>query len=461
MDFFAQAKAAILRGEWTAGQRLPSIRQMAALKRVSHHTVVSGYARLVGEGLLEAQQGRGYFVSRWACAADPAPPPEASPMADPLYRLLQATPDKIKLGCGWLPPSWRDTETLARAIRKTARSGQSALVEYGDIQGYPPLRKQLSAHLRRTARIEVAPQHILTTLGATQALDLILHRLVRPGDHVLVDEPCNGNLIQLIQLHQGIPLGVPRRRDGPDLDSLDRLLQARPIKAFFCNSTYHNPTGAGLSPQSAFQVLKRAIEHDFIIVEDDVYGDFQHGPRQTFAQLDDLDHVIYIGSFSKSLSASLRIGYIIGARPQVDALIQLKLLTSVAVPGFCERFVNTILADGSYARHIQDIQRKLMTRQRLAQALLKRHGWAFDIQPDGGMFLWAGHPDLPNLSGYIRQVEQQGVLLLPGSAFSVSGGFQDKIRINVAHLGRDAAPYLDVQRASPSAPPRQAAQRRA
>src|SRR5690606_324138 len=109
--------------------------------------------------------------------------------------------------------------------------------------------------------------------------------------------------------------------------SLDRLLQAYKIKAFFCNSTYHNPTGAGLSPQVAFRVLKRAIEHEFLIVEDDVYGDFCPGTRQTFAQLDDLDHVIYIGSFSKSLSASLRIGYIGCAPHLMEPLRHLKLLT--------------------------------------------------------------------------------------------------------------------------------------
>ncbi|WP_198317638.1 aminotransferase class I/II-fold pyridoxal phosphate-dependent enzyme, partial [Alcaligenes faecalis] len=78
------------------------------------------------------------------------------------------------------------------------------------------------------------------------------------------------------------------------------------VRAFFCNSTFHNPTAAGLSPKVAFEVVKLAVEHDFLIVEDDVYGDFFPGVRQTFAGLGDFEHVVYIGSFSKSLSASLR-----------------------------------------------------------------------------------------------------------------------------------------------------------
>jgi len=185
-----------------------------------------------------------------------------SPM-DPLFKLLQARPEQCKLGCGWLPLPWRDTDMLAKAIRKTARSGRSGLVEYGDIHGYLPLRKQLSLLLRQSTLIQVSPQQILTTLGATQALDLISRTVIRAGDHVLVDEPCSSNLIKLIRLCGGIPVGVPRLADGPDVAVLDRILQTHKVRAFFCNSTFHNPTAAGLSPKVAFEVLKRAAEHDF------------------------------------------------------------------------------------------------------------------------------------------------------------------------------------------------------
>ena len=445
MSFYEHLKSRLLGGEWTTGQRLPSIRKMTTNGKVSHHTVVSAYARLVSEGLLDAQQGRGYYVSRWADQADTLPVVPALVVLNPLFKLLQAQPDQIKLGCGWLPLPWRDTEMLAKAVRKTARQGQSVLVEYGDIQGYLPLRKQLSIHLRKSTGIEVAPQQMLTTLGATQALDLVSRLLIKPGDHVLVDEPCNGNLIKLIRLCGGVPLGVPRRMEGPDIARLDMLLQAHQVKAYFCNSTFHNPTGAGLTPHIAFGVLRRAIEHDFIIVEDDVYGDFCQGSRQTFAELDNLEHVIYIGSFSKSLSASLRIGYVASSRSFVQALIELKLLTSVAVPGFCERFVNNILVDGTYAKHAQEIQRKLMTHQNTAQKALRKYGWEFDVEPDGGMFLWIGHPELPDLAPYIAGLEAKGILLMPGTSFSVAEDFQNRTRLNVAHLARGMSQALDIK----------------
>ncbi|MGO3132733.1 MAG: PLP-dependent aminotransferase family protein [Alcaligenes sp.] len=445
MGFYEHLKAGILKGEWAVGQQFPSIRKMMSKEGLSHHNVVSAYTRLVGEGMLEAQQGRGYFVARWSALNENLPIlPSEAPM-DPLLKLLQAKPEQCKLGCGWLPMPWRDTDALAKAIRKTARSGRSALVEYGDIQGYLPLRKQLSRLLRQSTLIEVSPQQILTTLGATQALDLISRVWIRQGDYVLVDEPCSSNLIKLIRLCGGVPIGVPRLADGPDVVALDQILRTYKVRAFFCNSTFHNPTGAGLSPKIAFAVVKRAVEHDFLIVEDDVYGDFLPGGRQTFAGLDDFDHVVYIGSFSKSLSASLRIGYLACGPKLMESLIHLKLLTSVAVPGFCERFVNTILADGTYAKHTQAIQRQLMTHQQMAQKVLREYGWEFDVQAQGGMFLWIGHPDLPDLTDYIQRLEHKEILLMPGDSFAVSKDFKGRTRLNVAHLTPEVFACLDIR----------------
>lgn len=299
MGFLTMLKARLTRGEWVSGQRLPSIRRMSVDSGVSLHTVVSAYGALVSEGILEVQHGKGFFVSSLLSRLGSSEAVQPAQVTDPLYKLLQAPPHVLKLGCGWLPLSWRDTEALAKAVRKTARSGRGGLVEYGDIQGYFPLRRQLSVHLRRSAQLDVSPSQILTSLGATQALDLALRLLVKPGDVVLVDEPCNGNLVKLISVHGAVPVGVPRGRDGPDIAALDRVLSIHRVKAFVCNSTYHNPTGSGMASKVAFEVLRRALAHDFFILEDDVYGDFFPGVRQTFAGLGGLDRVIYVGSFQR------------------------------------------------------------------------------------------------------------------------------------------------------------------
>lgn len=439
--FHCAIKQRLAAGEWSVGQCLPSIRAVVASGAASYHTVVATYGRLVSEGLLEVQPGRGYFVSGGVqgCAEEQDDP---RLVGDPLFKLLQGGAHYTKLGCGWLPPLWRDTELLAKAIRRTARLEQSSLAEYGDISGYLPLRKQLCVHLKRQIRLEVRPSQLLTTLGATQALDLVARLLIKPGDHVFVDEPGNGNLIKLIQLAGGHVIGIRRTAQGPDIAEMEEHLARHPVRAFFCNSTFHNPTGGTLSPHSALQVLRLAMAHDFLVVEDDVYGDFSPSARQTFAGLDNLDRVIYIGSFSKCLSASLRVGYIACSAQWIEPLTRLKLLTCVAVPAFCERFVNTILADGTYAGHMKDLQQKLLTQQDRTQRALRRGGWQFEIVPEGGMFIWAHHPDMPDLQPFMDRLEERRILLMPGSAFAVTRDYRGYARINSTHFSPALQAYF-------------------
>lgn len=430
-------------GEWLPGQRMPSIRKLTAAVDFSYHDVVSAYAQLVSEGVLTASPGRGYFVATRSRQTGVIHEPECM-AGDPLFKLLQGGQHYTKLGSGWLPPAWRDTELLAKAIRRTARLEQSSLAEYGDIQGYLPMRKQLCVHMKRLTRVDVRPNQLLTTLGATQGLDLVARLLIKPGDHVFVDEPGNGNLIKLIQLAGGHVVGIRRTQDGPDVEEMKTYLARHKVKAFFCNSTFHNPTGSNISPHNAFSVLRLTVEHEFFVVEDDVYGDFSPAVRQTFAELDNLDRVIYIGSFSKCLSASLRVGFIACSQDLIEPLTRLKLLTCVAVPAFCERFVNTILSDGTYARHMNDVQQRLIRQQVQTQRLLIERGWQFEIAPQGGMFLWVYHPDLPDLQPLVRKLEQNKILLMPGSAFAVTRDYRRYARINCTHFSETLADHFNV-----------------
>lgn len=141
MPFVDQLRQHLADGQWASGERLPSLRQMARREQLSLHAVASAYAQLVSEGLLEVQHGRGYFVSSSAKDLPATPPgiPAVSQDITPasqaaLFQLLQAGPEYLKLGCGWLPSEWRDTEALAAGVRKTARMGQRTLTDYGDIQ---------------------------------------------------------------------------------------------------------------------------------------------------------------------------------------------------------------------------------------------------------------------------------------------------------------------------------------
>jgi DNA-binding transcriptional MocR family regulator len=440
---FETISNALASGAIRPGEQMPSIRQWAARPGLSFHGVVRAYERLEALGLVVASPGRGYFSAcrELAGPSVPAPLRASRPSTElgPFWALFHAPGDAMKLGCGWLPPEWTDTRSLARVIRRTANFARSSLVEYGDPAGYWPLREALARHLGGRLGLPVAPSNILTTLGATQALDLLIRVLIRPNDRVLVDDPCNSNLVRLLRLSGAQVLGVPRRHNGPDITAVSTHLKAGPVRAFFINARLHNPTGTSIGPPQACALLKLSADHRMLIVEDDVYGDFSSDGGHRLATLEGLANVIYVGSFSKTLSANLRVGYVV-ARPEwVARLADLKMLTSVAVPGFCERFLGAILADGSYERHVRQARRRLQTAQADAQRALLGWGWQLFHSPGEGMFLWARHPALADTSPFIEAAAQRRVLLAPGRLFSASDEECPWLRINVAHFDANRA----------------------
>ena len=313
---------------------------------------------------------------------------------------------------------------------------RSNLSGYGDIQGYLPLRLRLSKWLQNEAGIHVSPEMIITTLGATQALDLALRLLIKPGDRVLIDEPGNGNLIKLIEQHGGVAIGVARLQEGPDLAEFKMRLEEMSVVAYVGNTTFHNPTGSTLRSSIAVKLLQLASEYRFRIIEDDVYGDFSLSGRRTLAELDGLNNVIYIGSFSKTVSASLRVGYLVCPEPLIEPIVRLKFITSVGVPSFCERFINTIMTDGSYRRHLSNLQQRLVKHQAQTQRALLQHGWRFDVVPDGGLSIWVHHPDLASLAPFAERLRRHNVLLIPGGEFSAGRDYRRFSRINCAHFSK-------------------------
>lgn len=432
---FETLREALANGTVRPGEQMPSIRQWAARPGLSFHGVVRAYERLEALGLVEASPGRGYFALN-AAGSLPASHNALSlnTEMDALWSMFHAPGHALKLGCGWLPPDWMDTQALARVIRRTASFARSSLVEYGDPVGYLPLREALCQHLRSRLGVPLSPHGILTTLGATQALDLLVRILVEPGDRVMVDDPCNSSLVRLLRLRGARVLGIDRLAQGPDLSQVQDHLSHGPVKAFFINARLHNPTGTTLSAQAACDLLRLSQHHGMRIVEDDVYGGFCSEGSQCLATLDGLSSVIHVGSFSKTLSANLRVGYVVGPTEEVARLVELKLLTSVAVPSFCERFLGALLVDGSYERHLRRVRRRLQTAQAHVQQVLRSWGWELYHQPREGMFVWIRHPFLPGTDGFIQAAARQGVLLAPGRVFSATEQDLPWLRLNVAHF---------------------------
>ena len=420
------------------GEKLPSIRRFATTMGVSPSTVVEAYDRLAAEGLIRARPGAGFFVSG---AVSPLALTEAEPQReraiDPLWvsrQSLDAGPEMLKPGCGWLPAEWMPNAAIRRAVRGLAQAGDAVLTDYGVTRGALSLRRHL---VRRMAGegIELGADQLLLTASGTQAIDLIGRFLLRPGDTVIVDDPCYFNFQALLRVHAVRIIGVPYTLTGPDLAAFAAALAEHRPRLYVTNSALHNPTGATLSPQNAHRLLTLAAAHDLTIVEDDIFADLEPEPSPRLAALDGLNRVIRIGSFSKTLSASIRCGFI-AARPDwIESLVDLQVATSFGGPSpVAAELIAGTLADGSYRKHLEALRRRLSRARREATARLGSLGITPWIVPRGGFTLWCRLPDGQDAAALARAGLAEGLVLAPGNVFSVSQTAGSFMRFNVAQM---------------------------
>lgn len=420
------------------GTRLPPIRVLAESHGVSRFTVVEAYDRLVALGYLRSRRGSGFYVEARPAATPATVNPgghlaRAFDNAGVLHQSLANVPGQLKVGVGWLPAAWHDDEGIRRHLRTLTRRDDVPLTGYGTAQGYAPLREHLQRRLGEIASLAVPPNQIVLTSGATQALDLIARLLLSPGDCVLVDDPGYWNLFANLRL-QGVQLvGVPRREDGPDVAALEGLLAEHRPKAFFTHSVLHNPTSSNLSPACAFRLLQLAERHGLLLVEDDTYGDFHPGQATRLATLDQLQRVIYVGSFSKTLSANLRVGFLAASPDLAARLTDIKIVSCVATPELAERLVYEMLIEGHFRKYMERLHGRLTQATQATLAMLERVGLTAHREPEGGMFVWARIPGEEDAVGLATRAAAQGIMLAPGGIFSPQQRATPYLRLNVAY----------------------------
>jgi DNA-binding transcriptional MocR family regulator len=431
-----------------AGAKLPSIRGFAQSLKVSKSTVVEAYDRLAAEGVIMARRGSGFYV------AGHLPPlslgeigPRLDRAVDPFWvsrQSLESGEAILKPGCGWLPPSWMPEMGLRRALRALSRSEPAALMDYGTPLGLPALRQLLARRLGERG-IDAAPDQIMLTESGTQALDLLCRFLLEPGDKVLVDDPGYFNFRALLRAHRAEILVVPYTKAGPDMEVFARILAEHHPRLYLTNSALHNPTGATLSPVAAHRLLKLAEEHGLTIVEDDIFADFEHEPAPRLAAFDGLQRVVHIGSFSKTLSASVRCGYVAVRGDWIEGLIDLKIATSFGAGRFSAELMLRLLTDGSYRRHLDALRERLSRARSQVGHRLKALGITPWIEPAAGMFLWCRLPEGLDSAEIARQAIAEGVVLAPGNAFSLSQTADGFLRFNVAQ-SQDPRLYAVLER---------------
>ncbi len=411
------------------GARVPSIRAMARMRGVSPYTVVDAYARLVTLGHLEARKGSGFYVrQRPTVGARTAFPGPSNIDLRWLMRNMLADAGARGPGLGVLPSPWLDAEQLAHTVRALGREGPGRWLETGHARGFAPLRSLLQ---QRLSAIDIAahPDQVILTTGITHALDLVLRSQLKHDDCVMVLEPSWFGALGMLAAHGISTISVPCTPTGVDLAALETLaFQHRP-RLVILSSAAQNPTGLSLPPATVRHILDIAARADFLIFEDDVYTDLCPTPVTRFAAVDKLHRVIYASSFSKTLAANIRVGYLACAPGIAESIADIKLLSGFTTPEVNERIVHKLLLEGRYTRHVRSLRDRLEIGRENTTRLLRHEGIDIFGDPADGLFSWVDmHTDTNALA---VACAERGWLIAPGSLFSSSQRPSTWMRFNV------------------------------
>jgi DNA-binding transcriptional MocR family regulator len=438
------------------GARLPSVRECARRHEVSAHTVVAAYDQLLAQGLIEARRQRGFFVreagtERPARAGAEAARTTRTPLptsATSLIRgMFQPPGGRPMPGLGTLPADWLDSPLLAMALRKVTSGDRLAAtaLQYGEPAGDLRLREALALRLADHG-VRATPAQIVTSIGATHALDIVTRTLLHAGDTVLVDEPgWSVEYARLAALGMRV-LPVPRGEDGPDIAAMQRLIEAQPPRErprlYITVSVLHNPTGASLSLQAAHRVLQLAQAHDLHVVEDDTYAHLAPAHLPRIAALDALERTIYISGFSKILVPNWRVGFMAAPAPLVDRLVDTKLLSTLTTPALTEQALAHCLENGLLRRHTERVQQRLEAARSRTVKLAESHGCRF-AAPPRGLFGWV---DVGVDTERLAQAMLDDWLIAPGALFHATHRPSTLMRVNFA-TSQDARFWRALDRA--------------
>jgi DNA-binding transcriptional MocR family regulator len=413
----------IANGVYRSGDKLPSLREVAQLHRYAKNTVVVAFEMLVAQGLVEPRRGSGFYVvdrhyPRKPVEEESGQLSRAMDIVWLMREQLKTQPDAVAVGDGFPPVQWLADMRMDRYHQKVVRTGLGSLFRYGSRFGYAPLRESLVRKLGDIG-VNVSTSQLVLTHGANEAMDLVIRYFVAPGAAVLVDDPGYYPLFGKLKLAGARMLGVPRLPDGPDLAVLERLLARDKPRLFFTQSLAHNPTGSDISPAKAYRVLQLCQAHGAMVVENDPLADFKPTSAVRLAALDQLAGTIYIGSFSKSFSAALRVGFIACGTALASDLADLKALVHVSSSEYCERMVDVMLREGHYERHLFRLRRRLEAATAQALQVLDDLGADVFARPASSLYLWPAFPGIDDTVALARELMPEKILLAPGRVFSV------------------------------------------
>lgn len=396
----------ILRGELTAGQQVPSSRSLAEELGISRFPILDAYAQLLAEGYFETRTGAGTYVAA-SIPEQRAParltPTEGTDHRGPSYRSRLFPPyESVPWRHGWGPFGVHQPamdhfplESWARLVSKHSRRPRANAIHHLDPLGLRAFREAICAYLRTARAVRCDPGQIMVVSGSQQALDITARVLFDPGDRIWLEEPCYP-LVRSILLGSGCePVPVPVDQDGLDVSS--GMRQCPNARAAFVTPSHQYPLGVTMTASRRFLLLEWARQSGAWIIEDDYDSEYRYEsmPISSLQGLDSTARVIYIGTFSKVLFPSLRLGYIVIPPDLVDTFAAVRFSMDIFPPYLHQEVLTEFIDSGQFTRHIRRMRALYKARRTaLIESLRTQCGDLLEIHgAEAGMHLSATLPE--------------------------------------------------------------------
>jgi GntR family transcriptional regulator/MocR family aminotransferase len=451
-QLYEELRAAILAGRLAPGARLPASRVLAGDLAVSRNTVAGAFDQLLAEGYVEGKVGSGTYVagtlpeellrvsSHGAANAGPLPMAKLSRRG----RVLAAIPVSFSRDIG-APRAFRPgipaldrfpREIWARLTARLVRHAPVAMLNYGDPTGYRPLRQGIAEYVRAARGVRCSADQIIVTAGSQQALDLAARVLLDPGDTAWVEDP--GYLGERGALAAAGIRCAPIPVDDEGISVVEGVLRAPEARLASVTPSHQYPLGVTMSLARRMGLLAWARRRRAWIVEDDYDSEFRYAgrPLPALQGLDSAGRVIYMGTFSKVLCPSLRLGYLVCPEPLVAAFTSARALVDRHSPGIEQVVLAEFLSEGHFARHVRRMRALYAERQQVLVIAAQRElAGLLEILPaEAGLHLTAWLPPGANDRDVSDQAAAVGIIAPPLSAYTIDARIRPGLMLGYAAL---------------------------
>jgi len=449
-----QVKSSIDAGDLPPGSTLPPSRRLAEQLGLDRSTVCEAYAELQALGYLRSRPGSYHYVEkrRREAAYDPQRPgaiawaervsAEASE-AFKIYREFtprgtgRAGGDGTPLDMASIDPDPRlyPLGDFRRCVRHVLEAEGMDALQYGDPQGYEPLRETIARRLRLHG-ISVSKDEILVTHGAQQGLDLLARLFGAPGRSAVVESPTYSFALPLLRFNGLGVVGVPMTTEGMDLDALARALGKTDAAFVYTMPNFHNPTGITTAHRHRERLLDLCFRRAVPIVEDGFEEDMKYGGPVALPlrSVDAGQIVVYLGTFSKVLFPGLRIGWITADKDLIGRLLAIKRFSDLTTSAFGQRVMRRFCELGLYDRNLRRLHRLFKRKMAVALEALEASFPAGTTwtRPAGGYAIWVTMPKKLSAEDLLRRLAPSGVAVSPGEHYSPRGGPSAHFRLSIA-----------------------------